>query len=90
MKRKFLLYSLLAGLAIPLFGCNAETNEVIENKDESTIIKDAKSVDPYLEKEDYKSIAYAYIYHIKESLNSYESETTGTVKAKVLFLGPLL
>lgn len=85
MKRKFLLYSLLATLAIPLFGCNAETNEVIENKDESTIIKDAKSVDPYLEKEDYKSIAYAYIYHIKESLNSYESETNGTVKAKVLF-----
>ena len=53
---------------------------------ESTIIKDAKSTDDYVKNKDYKSLAYAYIYNIKDGLQSYESETNGTVKAKILFL----
>ena len=74
-------------LTIPftLLGCNQKKEAPITNKDESTIIKDAKSTDEYLKKEDYKSIAYAYIYNIKEGIKSYESETNGTVKAKVMF-----
>ncbi|MBP5092308.1 MAG: hypothetical protein J6328_07155, partial [Bacilli bacterium] len=85
MKKTLLKFTLLTALAIPLFGCAATPEEAITNKDESTIIKDAKNVDDYLSKNDYNSIAYAYIYNIKEGLSSYESETTGTVKAKVLF-----
>ena len=85
MKRiKPILCCLLLGLST-LVGCNQKKEEPITNKDESTIIKNAKSVDEYLKKKDYKSIAYAYIYNIKEGLKSYESETNGTVKAKVLF-----
>lgn len=85
MKRiKPILCCLLLGLST-LVGCNQKKEEPITNKDESTIIKNAKNVDEYLKKKDYKSIAYAYIYNIKEGLKSYESETNGTVKAKVLF-----
>lgn len=81
---KPILCCLLLGLST-LVGCNQKKEEPITNKDESTVIKNAKSVDEYLKKKDYKSIAYAYIYNIKEGLKSYESETNGTVKAKVLF-----
>ena len=69
-----------------LIGCNKKKEEPITDKEESTIIKNATSTDEYLNKKDYKSIAYAYIYHIKEGLQSYESETNGTVKAKIAFI----
>ena len=69
-----------------LIGCNQKKEEPITDKEESTIIKNAASADEYLNKKDYKSIAYAYIYRIKEGLQSYESETNGTVKAKVAFI----
>ena len=69
-----------------LIGCNQKKEEPITDKEESTIIKNATSADEYLNKKDYKSIAYAYIYRIKEGLQSYESETNGTVKAKVAFI----
>ena len=62
-----------------LVGCNQKKEEPITDKEESTIIKNATSADEYLNKKDYKSIAYAYIYRIKEGLQSYESETNGTV-----------
>ena len=75
---------LLSALSIPLFGCSSGP-QAITNKDESTIIKDAKNVDEYLSKKDYNSLAYAYIYKIKEGAKSYKSETTGNVTAKVLF-----
>ena len=68
-----------------LLACEKK-EEPITNKDESTIIKDAKSTDDYLKKDDHKSIAYAYIYKIKEGLTSYESETNGTIKSKVAFI----
>lgn len=83
--RKIVLKSLLlVGVASGLVGC-AKEEPPITNKDESTIIKNAKKVDEYLKKEDYKSIAYSYIYGLKEGLASYESVTKGTVSAKVLF-----
>lgn len=85
MKKNLAKYSLLFAMAFALPGCNNPEEKPITNKDESTIIKNAKSTDEYLKKEDYKSIAYAYIYNIKEGLKSYESETKGTVKAKVAF-----
>ena len=69
-----------------LVGCNQKKEEPITDKEESTIIKNATSADEYLNKKDYKSIAYAYIYRIKEGLQSYESETNGTVKAKIAFI----
>ena len=69
-----------------LVGCNQKKEEPITDKEESTIIKNATSADEYLSKKDYKSIAYAYIYRIKEGLQSYESETNGTVKAKIAFI----
>ena len=68
-----------------LFGCNKKKEEPITSDQESTIIKNAKSTDEYINKSDYKSIAYSFIYNIKSGLTSYESETNGTIKAKVLF-----
>lgn len=88
MRKLFSRTLLLLTLSVSLFGCssdNPETDEIITNNEESTIIKDAKSTDGYLEKKDYKSIAYAYIYKIKEGAKTYKSHTTGSVKAKVLF-----
>ncbi len=88
MKKLFSRTLLLLTLSVSLFGCsnnNPETDEIITNNEESTIIKDAKSTDGYLEKKDYKSIAYAYIYKIKKGAKTYKSHTTGSVKAKVLF-----
>lgn len=88
MRKLFSRTLLLLTLSVSLFGCssdNSETDEIITNNEESTIIKDAKSTDGYLEKKDYKSIAYAYIYKIKEGAKTYKSHTTGSVKAKVLF-----
>ncbi|MBR3674843.1 MAG: hypothetical protein IKN69_01700, partial [Bacilli bacterium] len=67
MKKLFSKTFLLLAIFLPLFGCSSEPqSEVILSDDESTIIKDAKSTDGYLEKKDYKSLAYAYIYKIKE------------------------
>ena len=87
MKSNLLKIALLGLVSLSVMGCGSgKKEEPITNKDESTIIKDATSTDGYLKKEDYKSIAYAYIYNIKEGLKSYESETKGTVKAKVLFI----
>jgi len=86
MKKLFSKTFLLLAISLPLFGCSSEPqSEVILSDDESTIIKDAKSTDGYLEKKDYKSIAYAYIYKIKEGLTTYKTETSGNVKAKVIF-----
>ena len=86
MKNNLLKITMLGLVSLSLIGCGGKKEEPITNKSESTIIKDAKSTDGYLKKEDYKSIAYAYIYNIKEGLKSYESETKGTVKAKVLII----
>ena len=86
MKKLFSKTFLLLAISLPLFACsNDSKDEVILSDEESTIIKDAKSTDGYLEKKDYKSLAYAYIYKIKEGLTTYKTETTGSVKAKVLF-----
>ena len=84
---KKVLSKLALLLSVPLIisGCNKKKEEPITNKDESTIIKNASNTDEFIKKEDYKSLAYAYIYKIREGLTSYESETNGTVKAKVLF-----
>ena len=86
MKRKA-LSKLILLFAVPLImsGCNNKKEEPITNTDESTIIKNATNTDEYIKKEDYKSLAYAYIYNIRKGLTSYESETNGTVKARVLF-----
>ncbi len=84
MKKRLLPILLLCSSTLGLTGCGEE-EKPITNQDESTIIKNAKSTDEYLKKQDYKSIAYAYIYYLKEGLRSYESETNGTVKAKVMF-----
>lgn len=85
MKNNFIKLALLAVVTASLIGCNKkEELPPIVNTDESTIIKNAKNTDEYLKKQDYKSIAYAYIYNIKEGLQSYESSTTGTVRAKLL------
>ena len=62
-----------------------EEEKPITDGSESTIIKSIDSTDPYIEKKDYKSLAYGFIYNIKEGLKSYESETKGSVKAKVAF-----
>ena len=86
IKKNLIALSILSiSLPLCLSGCNKKV-EPITDKTESTIIKDAKSTDEYLKKKDYKSVAYAYIYNIKSGLRSYESKTTGTVKAKVLFI----
>ena len=86
MNKKIVKSLLLFLLPFSLIGCNKKKEEPIVDKQESTVIKDATSVDEYLKKKDYKSIAYAFIYHIKESIQSYESETNGNVKAKVAFI----
>jgi len=83
MKPKITKYLFLLALPFSLTSCEEE--KPITNKEESTVIKNIKNTDDYLKKEDYKSIAYGYIYNIKENLKSYESETNGSVKAKVLF-----
>lgn len=62
-----------------------EEEKPITDGSESTIIKSIDSTDPYIGKKDYKSLAYGFIYNIKEGLRSYESETKGSVKAKVAF-----
>ena len=86
IKKNLIALSILSiSLPLCLSGCNKKV-EPITDKTESTVIKDAKSTDEYLKKKDYKSVAYAYIYNIKSGLRSYESKTTGTVKAKVLFI----
>ena len=86
IKKNLIALSILSiSLPLCLSGCNKKV-EPITDKTESTIIKDAKNTDEYLKKKDYKSVAYAYIYNIKSGLRSYESKTTGTVKAKVLFI----
>ena len=76
---------LLSSVVISLLGCGSKKEEPITNKEESTIIKNAKNTDEFINKKDYKSIAYAFIYNIKEGLESYESETNGSIKAKVAF-----
>ena len=85
MKKNLTKLIILLTMTFSLLGCDKK-EEPITNKDESTIIKDAKSTDEYLKKNDYKSIAYAYIYKIKEGITSYESETKGTIKSKVAFI----
>lgn len=85
MKKNLVTLLLLVTIPFTLLGCSNKVEPPITNKDESTIIKNAKSVDEYLKKEDYKSLSYAFIYNIKEGLRSYESSTSGTVKAKVMF-----
>ncbi len=85
MRKHLPKIALLCAAPFTLMGCNETKEEPITNKDESTIIKNAKSTDEYLKNKDYKSIAYAYIYNIKDGVKSYESVTNGTVKAKVLF-----
>lgn len=85
MKKNIIKSIILLMIPFSLIGCNKKKEETITNKEESTIIKNAKSADEYLKKQDYKSIAYAFIYNIKEGLQSYESETNGTIKAKVMF-----
>ena len=62
----------------------------ITNSEESTIIKDAKSADEFIKKNDLDSLAYAYIYNLKSGLDSYYSATTGTISAKVLFIDYLI
>ena len=86
MKNKLAKLVLLLLMPLSLVGCNNKKEAPITDKNESTIIKNATSTDEYLKNKDYKSIAYAYIYNIKEGLQSYESETNGTVKAKVAFI----
>ena len=83
MKKNVIKCLLLAAVSLTLLGCSGKKEEPIVDKEESTTIKNAKDVDVFLKKKDYKSIAYAFIYNIKEGLQSYESSTTGTVKAKV-------
>ena len=85
MKSKFLKSIIVITVMSTLLGCGEKNEEPITDKEESTILTDTSSTDKYLNKQDYKSIAYAYIYNIKEGLKSYESETNGTVRAKVAF-----
>ena len=84
MKNKLLKSLIILTLPLTLLGC-AKKEKPITSKEESTIIKNATNVDEYLKKKDYKSVAYAYIYNIKEGLTSYESETNGSLKAKIMF-----
>ena len=86
MKNKLAKLALLLLMPLSLVGCNNKKEAPITDKNESTVIKNATSTDEYLKNKDYKSIAYAFIYHIKESIQSYESETNGNVKAKVAFI----
>ena len=83
MKKNLIKTVLLVALSVGLFSCTGKKEPPITDKEESTVIKNAKDTSAYLKKKDYKSIAYAFIYNIKEGLQSYESSTTGTVKAKV-------
>lgn len=85
MKKNLTKLVILLSIPFSLIGCNKKKEEPVTDQNESTIIKDAKNTDEYLKKKDYKSIAYAFIYNIKEGLTSYESATSGTVKAKVMF-----
>lgn len=85
MKKNLIKCILLLTIPFSLIGCEKK-EEPITNKDESTIIKNATNTDEYLKKGDHKSIAYAFIYNIKDGLSSYESETNGTIKSKVAFI----
>lgn len=68
-----------------LLGCNKKKVEPVTDAEESTVLKEFKTTDEFIKKEDYKSIAYAFIYNIKEGLKSYESATEGSLKAKIMF-----
>ena len=83
MKKNLIKSVLLIALSFTLLGCSNKKDEPIADKEESTVIKNAKETTQFLKKKDYKSIAYAFIYNIKEGLQSYESNSSGTVKAKV-------
>lgn len=85
MKKKILLVLLFVFISIFAYGCKNKTTSTISS-DESTIIKDAKSVDKFLKKGDYKSLAYAYVYNMKEGLDSYIQTTEGNLKAKIMFV----
>ena len=86
MKKRLVKLMPLLLMPLTLAGCGEEEAEIIVNDGESTVITNATNTDVYLEKKDYNSIAYAYIYHIKESIPTYVTETDGTVKAKVAFI----
>lgn len=85
MKKRIVSLGLLLVMLASLVGCK-NNDEVIVSNEESTIIKTTNKVDSYVNQKDFNSIAYAYIYNIKSGLDSYISETTGSLKAKVLFL----
>ncbi|MBO4429707.1 MAG: hypothetical protein J5832_07105, partial [Clostridia bacterium] len=89
MTKKILAVFLAVLFLFLSVGCGNEVKP-ITNNEESTIIKDAKSADEFIKKNDLDSLAYAYIYNLKSGLDSYYSATTGTISAKVLFIDYLI
>ena len=85
LKNKLFIIFLIIVMLLVFSSCKKKDNVII-NDNESTIIRDAKNINNYLSNNDYNSIAYSFIYSLKEGTKSYEYTTTGTLKAKVLFI----
>lgn len=83
--KKLLLVLMILMLCLACIGCNDKV-EPITDANESTIIKDAKTTDEFIKKDDLNSIVYAYIYNVKEGINSYKNEISGSIKAKILVI----
>ena len=83
VKRIISILLVLAAIFV-LAGCS--TAQPLPETEDSTFIKNPKKISEYLKKEDYKSIAYAYLYNTKEGAKSYKISRSGTLNGKVLFI----
>ena len=84
MAKRIISILLVLAAIFVLAGCS--TAQPLPETEDSTFIKNPKKISEYLKKEDYKSIAYAYLYNTKEGAKSYKISRSGTLKGKVLFI----
>ena len=88
--KKIFKYLLSIIVVLPSFllnnscSCTRKNEQEIQTSGESKMIQTTKKVSDF--KEDYKSISFAYLNNLKNNLNTYRYDVTGTIEAKVLFI----
>ena len=88
--KKIFKYLLSIIVILPSFllnnscSCTRKNEQGIQTSGESKMIQTTKKVSDF--KEDYKSISFAYLNNLKNNLNTYRYDVTGTIEAKVLFI----